>query len=35
MAKIEPQAMIIVSATAWWAVPTLQIQAVDFLTFVG
>ena len=28
-------AMIIVSATAWWAVPTLQTQAVDFLTFVG
>ena len=27
--------MIIVSATAWWAMPTLQIQAVDFLTFVG
>ena len=28
-------AMIIVSATAWWAMPTLQIQAVDFLAFVG
>ena len=27
--------MIIVSATAWWAMPTLQIQAVDFLAFVG
>jgi len=27
--------MIIVSATAWWAMPTLQIQVVDFLTFVG
>src|SRR5512147_2674471 len=27
--------MIIVSATAWWAMPTLQIQAVDYLAFVG
>ena len=29
------QAMIIVLATAWRAMPTLQIQAVAFLTFVG
>jgi len=28
-------AMIIVSATAWWAMPTLQIQVVDFMSFVG
>ena len=28
------RAMIIVSATAWWAMPTLQIQVVDFMSFV-